>query len=849
MDRPLGVPVKILPLETPAWAPCLIAFLGGMAALGHQMIWTRRMVDVLGATGDVFARVVGAFFVGLALGSAAAALFGARWLRSPKSAWLVLAAVEGGVGLASILPLRAPALLDGLAWPRGGAVGAWAASLALMGLPAFFMGFALPALAAGLRGWDARRRSSLARVYGWNTLGGVAGILATTLWGWPTLGLAGTGWMWIGLNGLCAAAALLTAFTGMPRRAEGEAEPVPAKTDSFSGWGGLALGFFSGFLVIALEVVLQQQFSQVAINSGFSSAGVLAVVLLFLGLAAFAAGLAKDGGSAWLRRALLAASFCLAAQPVVFHLMHPGLAIIPYELPTAQYFARFAGLAILVAGPAFFTLGLVFPCLLRQGAGAPGRVAALLAANGAGGWLGGEAAQGFLLPRWGLWLPMAALGALAGVGWLACSWRSNGFAGRAARAAAMASLIAWAGWRGGNLPQTARTPGEEVVEIQAGREGVVATVRHGDDWRIVFNNTYTLGGSKAKHNQERQGMLPALLHGRVERAALLGIATGSTLAGVGMDESIREIRAAELSPLALRYAREYFAPFNRSMLRSPRVEAVVADARMFVLDASAEFDLVVGDLFLPWRTGEGRLYSVEHFEAVRRSLRGGGVFCQWLPLFQLTRAQYDCIARTFLQVFPDAFLVRGDFYTEMPIVGLVGGWSPAGMDWGRLEENCRRLRDTAATTDPLLRHAQGVAMTLLGPLPDPGPGPVNTLDNAWLEFSAGWNIVGLREPWFIGVPAAEYFQARQRAGAGLLPAPLRAAHDSGQFFLTLEVAAKLRLPMLQNLAGQVLERLPSPLRGDLGADWGSWPMRVKPNQGEVRAIAPSPSSSMPPQLR
>jgi len=817
------------PAKAPPFLPGLLAFLGGMAALGHQMIWTRRMVDVLGATGDVFARVVGAFFVGLAFGSAVAALWGGRWLRSPKAAWIALAAIEGAVGVTALLPLRAPALLDGLAWPRGGPLATWVVSLALMGLPAFFMGFALPALAAGLRGWAAGRRSSLARVYGWNTVGGVAGILATVLWGWPSLGLAGTGWLWIGLNGLCAAGALLIALAGMPRRVGEEPESTFVGVDSLRGRAGLALGFLSGFLVIALEVVLQQQFSQVAINSGFSSAGVLAVVLLFLGLAAFAAGLGGDAGELWLGRALLASACCLAAQPVVFLLMQPGLAIIPYELSPARYLIRFAVLAAVVGGPAFFALGLVFPRLLRVAAGAPARVAALLAANGVGGWLGGEAAQAFLLPQWGLWLPMVALGGLAGVGWLAFTWKSKAPARRFAHGAMMACLLAWAGWRGLSLPQTARVPGEEVVEIQAGREGVVATVRQGDDWRIVFNNTYTLGGSKAKHNQERQGMLPALLRGRVERAAMLGVATGSTLAGVGMGELTGQIHAAELSPLALRYARDYFAPFNRAMLQSPRVEAVVADARIFILDAAAEYDLVVGDLFLPWRTGEGRLYALEHFQAVRRSLRNGGVFCQWLPLFQLTRAQYDCVARTFLNVFPDAFLIRGDFYTELPIVGLVGGWSPEGMDWGRLEENCRRLRDASATTDPLLRHPEGVAMTLLGPLPNPGPGPVNTLDNAWLEFSAGRNIVGLRDPWFIGVPAAEYFQARQREGAALFPPELRQAQDAGQFFLTLEVAAKLNLPVLENLKAQILDRLPAPLRNDPAADWESWPTRVKPN--------------------
>jgi len=238
---------------------------------------------------------------------------------------------------------------------------------------------------------------------------------------------------------------------------------------------------------------------------------------------------------------------------------------------------------------------------------------------------------------------------------------------------------------------------------------------------------------------------------------------------------------------------------------------------------------VVGDLFLPWRTGEGRLFTLDHFANVRRSLKQGGLFCQWLPCFQLTRPQFEAIARTFRTVFPDAFLVRGDFYSELPVIGLVGGRNLAELDWRGIDEICHELRSTGKVADPLLRHVDGVAMLILGPLPDPGPGPVNTLANAWLECDAGRNILGMKTPWFIGVPYAEYARDVHRAGQALLPPTLRPAHDAGQFFLTLEVAAKLKLPAFANLHAQATDRTPTALREDSRADWRQWPMRLKPH--------------------
>jgi len=87
-------------------------------------------------------------------------------------------------------------------------------------------------------------------------------------------------------------------------------------------------------------------------------------------------------------------------------------------------------------------------------------------------------------------------------------------------------------------------------------------------------------------------------------------------------------------------------------------------------------------------------------------------------------------------------------------------------------------------------------MLIVAPLPNPGQGPVNTLANAWLDWDAGRSILGMKTPWSIGVPCAEYVRDVHRAGQLNLPPQLRAAHDAGQFFLTLEIAVKLKMPAL-----------------------------------------------------
>jgi len=812
----------------------ILALVSGASALAHQLVWTRRFVDVLGANADTFSRVVGAFFAGLAAG----AWIASRSARSGTNFWRRVAIAEAAVALLALPILCSTQIADSLsALIDSRRFLKLLLPLCLVAPPAVAMGAVIPWMVRALARRDGFASHHAVWLYATNTLGGVLGIAFVLLEGLPRFGLTGAALGAVAGNVVLAAGALL--LSTIQSRSAKEF-PVLADTRSLSVPEQL-LAFSSGFAILVAEVVLQHQFAQVTINSLFSSALVLAIVLLALAVsAALLPRLLRWTGGEWqlMSWALFLSSLFCAVQPFLLIALRGGLNILPYELEPLPYTWEVVKLGALVACPMLVAAGLVFPLLLRATAELEGgrRVGALLAWNGLGGLLGAELGQGWLVPAFGLWRSMLVLAVLYGlmliagaVGW----FRRGQLPPLRLRVAAVivgVTVFASCAWFVRTLPQVGLAAGERLAEVAVGREGVVATIeRDPADWRMLFNNSYTLGGSQAQFNQERQGLVPLLLHGKPKAVATLGVATGSTVAGAALHPGIERIRAIELSPLVLKHAEEFFTPYNRDVFRDPRIQFIQEDARWVIAAQTGVYDVVVGDLFLPWRTGEGRLFTLDHFNNIRRSLKPGGLFCQWLPCFQLTRPQFEAIARTFRTVFPDAFLVRGDFYSELPVIGLVGGRSLAELDWRRVDETCNELRWSGKVTDPLLRHADGVAMMVLGPLPDPGPGPVNTLANAWLEWDAGRNILGMKVPWFIGVPYAEYVRDVQRSGQGLLPPRLRPAHDAGQFFLTLEVAAKLKSPALANLHAQATDRTPIALREDSGADWRQWPMRLKPH--------------------
>lgn len=468
--------------------------------------------------------------------------------------------------------------------------------------------------------------------------------------------------------------------------------------------------------------------------------------------------------------------------------------------------------------------GLIFPLLLRRAVAAGVDAGWLLAVNGLGGWCGAELTERVIAPMFGLWWSMAVLAA----GYVLCFAAQPGLA-RFWATPLLALLVAYSWKLDGRLPYAALATGEKLVAVSVGREGVVGVVRgEPDDWRILFNNNYTLGGSRAQVNQERQTLLPMLLHGDARRVATLGVATGSSLAGATLDPALEQAEGIELSPLVLRFAGEHFAPFNRHVTENPRVRFTLADARLAIAQRPGAFDVIEGDLFLPWRTGERRLFTREHFAHVRRALRPGGLYCQWLPLYQLTRPQFETIVRTFRKIFPEAWIVRGDFYTAMPILGLIGGRDLASIDWEKVRAACDRVRAHGECRDPLLRHGESVAMCVVGAVPEPPPGPVNTLANGWLEWDAARNVVGQREPWFTGIPCATYLRDIHVATTPVLPESLRSAHAAGLWFHTLEIAGAANLPQAATLAAQVRDHLPATLVEDRAASWREWPMRHRP---------------------
>src|SRR5262245_41946654 len=318
----------------------------GGAALGYLIVWTQQASVWLGHEAAAVLAVVAAFFGGVALGALA---LGPRIDRSRWPArWY--AGCEALIGLWSIALafLIGPASKWLLALTGEQPSTVWQWSVAFSGtfvllLPATAaMGATLPAMErvmARLR----REGSSIAALYAGNTFGGVVGVLAAAFWLVPQLGLARTAAVCAALNFLCAAATLKL----FPNETESEAphRPDPAP-------GALWLLAATGFLGIGYEVLIVRVLSQVAENTVYTFAMLLAVYLVGTALGAAAYHRWQPSTE---RLLVMLAAACLPATMTLWGaklLVHQpsltaeaGVALAAFLLPTVAMGAVFSDLA------------------------------------------------------------------------------------------------------------------------------------------------------------------------------------------------------------------------------------------------------------------------------------------------------------------------------------------------------------------------------------------------------------------------------------------------------------------------------------------------------------------------
>jgi spermidine synthase len=145
------------------------------------------------------------------------------------------------------------------------------------------------------------------------------------------------------------------------------------------------------------------------------------------------------------------------------------------------------------------------------------------------------------------------------------------------------------------------------------------------------------------------GLVPLFLHDNPEDIAIIGLGAGDTCYSASSHKNTKSITCIEIIEAEPRVLKKHAKKTNYEPLKllfnDPRIKFISGDGRRYIESCGQKFDIIQADALRPFTSRAGMLYSKEYFQAMKASLKPGGLLVTWLP----TKRTYD----TFRSVFPE----------------------------------------------------------------------------------------------------------------------------------------------------------------------------------------------------
>ncbi len=643
-------------------------------------------------------------------GLAAGAWFAGKWTEKMKNPLAAYAVVEGTLAVwgwgfhheyVSATAFAYHAVLPALPSPLAAGIFQYLLSAALILPQTLLLGATFPLISAAvIRAFPLTPGFSLSMLYCTNSLGGAAGIIASGFMLIPRVGLPGT----------LLAASLLNAAAGLAAWLVSRSmESPPMETEAGAASGAakartlfLAAAFVTGASSFMYEVGWLRMLSLVLGASTHAFELMVGAFITGLALGGFwirkridtIPGKTAYAGYVQIAMGLLA----LATLPVYAHSFGMMADIMQSLAKTGGGYALFNVASHLIAAavmvPAVFFAGMTLPlftaALIADGHGEKsiGEVYAFNTAGAIAGVAFAIFAGTPLLGLKGLCIAAAAMDAALGVVLLyhAGQSRRGAYALAAFAAAGMAALIAVpfkteqlasGVYRAGTATIGA---GKRILFHEDGRTATVTVMRDDDGLLTVATNgkpdasINITPGSPPSPDESTQillGALPVLFNPKAETAVNIGLGSGFTTRVLLASPALRSVETIEIEPAMVQAARQ-FRDVSSKTFDDPRSHIRINDAKTFFAINRRQYGIIVSEPSNPWVSGVSGLFSKEFYNLVSHNLDRGGIYVQWVHLYETDARLFASILNAMNGAFSD-WAVYSAHETDVIIVARNGG--------------------------------------------------------------------------------------------------------------------------------------------------------------------------------
>ncbi len=639
-------------LSTTGWLTVVktVFFLSGFTGLVFEVLWTRQLSIVVGATSVAMTCVFSVFILCLSLG----ALISSRLRVYDRRAIVAYGLTEMAIGVAGFgttmlmlhgdvelvrwIPLT-ESTLDVLVQMT--------ATFVLIGIPTTLMGATLPMVMNGIRS-KALPSSQVTGIYGANVIGGACGALAcgfVLLW-W--LGVTGTAWVALVVNLVLGAAAIGlsrgVSATG-PQQQVAQAMTPPTVAGRARALLYPTLALLTGMFALGYELLWGRLAKLYMGDRTMATASLLFIYLACMGLGSLAVGLLHRRRPASDLRQALGRFGTMLGIAAAAHLV--ALTFIHFVIDNPSIAARFANHAlprVLITFAATLipvtALGMAFPFLMQTARRIDQRpglaVGSLYFVNSIGAALGAFFG-GFLAPR--------TVGTLAGflitsicvvLVALWCHAMGDGRpVRRLLRGAAIVGLLALTVWL---MPRDLLFYDDDQTLIAWNEDeyGIQLVARDAQGHMFVKSNrlyvAYTLGPLVTNFTQETISYESCLLSERCEKILNIGTGYGITAGAFTVLDDVTSVTTIEVLPYICEI-QPMFERFNFAYYNDPRVTRLCTEGRRMLAASDDRFDVIAVNVMDPYLPGSSSLFTTDFWRIAKSRLAPGGVYSQliWGP--------------------------------------------------------------------------------------------------------------------------------------------------------------------------------------------------------------------------
>lgn len=688
-------------MKTKLWKLLPLFFCSGLCSLAYELVWMRELRLVFGSSTVATSATLAIFMGGLGLGS----LLLAKKVEQHPHPLRLYGYFELIIAISAMLTPFLILFIEYLYLKTGGTqslgpllgmpIRLILAALVL-GVPTFFMGGTLPAIAKFSTNKIDVGRRDLGFLYGINTLGAVTGVwlviftLLENLGSRNTLLAAGL------LNLFVGGAAIVIArydkyYAERPSLTSADADhklstvAVAQPASPLPPYYVYGAAAFVGFCFFFMELVWYRMLTPLLGGTTYTMGLILAVVLLGIAIGSWGFGVRRyTVRTSWgvlslicsLEALFMAIPYALGDRIAVLTSLLRPIGTVGM----AGFAVGWLFITALVVLPVSIAAGYQFPLLIGLRGLGRQKIARdtgeVYAWNTLGAITGSLIGGMVLLPWFGAlhsWQLNIALLALLAGGSIFFSLRTEGFhafllipAGFAVTSLCMLGAEGpTAIWRhspiGAGRFELAQLSHNEIQDKLNQNARNILWEKDGIEASLALNNldslSFVVNGKNdgnVKTDAGTQIMAPligAILHPNPQKALVIGLGTGSSTGWLASIDSISRVDTIEIEPDILEVAKRS-AQINRNVLENQKVNIIIGDAREALMTSREKYDIIFSEPSNPYRAGIASLYTQEFYQSVAMRLNRNGYFSQWVQGYEVDTQTIKTIYSTLASVFP-----------------------------------------------------------------------------------------------------------------------------------------------------------------------------------------------------